>query len=132
MARPGDITKPLPTAAADSPGHRQTVESLNSIRDKYAWILMDAPPLLVVNDASVLASMVDGTMLIVDTGLTRIEALERASITLRDAGGKLLGVVLNRFDSRSAYGAYYGSQRYGHYDNHNSYYRTTSDDNGTT
>jgi Mrp family chromosome partitioning ATPase len=103
-----------------------------ALRDKYAWILMDAPPVLVVNDASVLASMLDGTLLVVNSGVTRLEALERASAMLNDAGGKLLGVVLNRFDPKDAYGTYYGSHRYGHYDNRHSYYRQSVTDKETT
>jgi Mrp family chromosome partitioning ATPase len=107
------------------------IDAVMALRDKYAWILMDAPPVLVVNDASVLASMLDGTVLVIDSGRTRLEALERASLILNDAGGKLLGVVLNRFDPKNAYGSYYGSQRYGHYDNKHSYYRQTVDDDET-
>lgn len=113
-------------------GHTQMIDAVMALRDKYAWILMDAPPVLVVNDASVLASMLDGTLIVVDSGKTRLEALERASLVLNEAGGKLLGVVLNRFNPKSAYGLYYGSQRYGHYDNKHSYYRQTVDDDETT
>jgi capsular exopolysaccharide synthesis family protein len=112
-------------------GHSQMIDAMMALRDKYAWILMDAPPVLVVNDASVLASMVDGTLLVVDSGVTRLEALERASVMLNDAGGKLLGVVLNRFDPKDAYGIY-GSHRYGHYDNRHSYYRQSVDDKETS
>ena len=110
-------------------GHTQTIEMVMAMRDQYKWILIDVPPVLVVNDALVLASMVDGTMLILDAGVTRLEALERASKVLQNAGGSLLGVVLNRFDPKAAYGAYYGSSRYGHYDNRHSYYHSMDDDN---
>lgn len=109
-------------------GQPQMVNAVKALRDKYEWILMDAPPVLVVNDASALASMLDGTVLVVDTGKTRLDALERASLMLNDVGGKILGVVLNRFDPKNAYGSYYGSQRYGHYDNKHSYYRQTVED----
>ncbi len=104
-------------------GHIQTTEALLALRNRYAWILIDAPPVLVVNDAPVLASNLDGTLLVVESGVTRLEALERAAMVLNDAGAKLLGVVLNRFDPKNAYGVYYGSHRYGHYDNRHSYYR---------
>ena len=112
-------------------GQPQMVDAVMALRDTYAWILMDAPPVLVVNDASALAPMLDGTVLVVEAGKTRLEALERASLMLTDVGGKLLGVVLNRFDPKSAYGSYYGSPRYGHYDNKHSYYRQTADDKTT-
>ena len=108
------------------------VNALMALRDKYEWILMDAPPVLVVNDALALASILDGTVLVVDTGKTRLDALERASLMLNDVGGKILGVVLNRFDPKNAYGSYYGSHRYGHYDNKHSYYRQTVEGNETS
>jgi capsular exopolysaccharide synthesis family protein len=108
-------------------GRPQTFEAVLALRGKYAWILMDAPPVQVVNDASVLASMVDGTVLVVDAGVTRMEALEQAAMSLTDAGGRLLGVVLNRFDPKEAYGGHYGSTKYGHYDSGNSYYGQSTD-----
>jgi Mrp family chromosome partitioning ATPase len=61
-------------------------------------------------------------MIVVAAGMTRMEALDRSLGILRDAGGKLLGIVLNRFDPKDAYGTYYGSDKYGHYDNKHSYY----------
>ncbi len=110
-------------------GHQETLQIVAGLRNQYAWILMDAPPVLVVNDAAVLASMVDGTILLADAGSTRLEALDRASSAVHDAGGKVLGIVLNRFNPKAAYGAYYGSSRYGHYDGQNSYYQSAKDDN---
>jgi capsular exopolysaccharide synthesis family protein len=104
---------------------------VKSLRDQYDWVLMDAPPILVVNDASVLSSIVDATVLVVDAGVTRLEALERASMILRDSEGRFLGVVLNNFDPKAAYGAYYGSTRYGHYEDNHAYYRVDDGSNET-
>lgn len=109
-------------------GHTQTLEMVMGMREQYRWILIDAPPVLVVNDALVLASLVDGTMLILSAGVTRLEALERATRLLQEAGGRLLGVVLNRFEPKVAYGSFYGSPRYGHYDNRHSYYHSMDDE----
>jgi capsular exopolysaccharide synthesis family protein len=105
-------------------GHSKTAEELNQLKQQYAWILMDAPPMLVVNDAAVLSALVDGTIVIASAGSTRLEALSRVSDLLEKAGGKMLGVVINRFDPASAYGSYYGSDRYGHYGSKNAYYHT--------
>lgn len=105
-------------------GHQSTIDTVTSLRDKYAWILMDAPPVLVVNDAGVLAGMVDGTILIVEAGNTRLEALDRAAAAVHDAGGNVLGVVLNRFDAKAAYGYYYGGSKYGHYNGEHAYYHS--------
>ena len=112
-------------------GQKQSTYSLTAVKKNYAWILLDAPPILVVNDAAMLSSMADGTVLIADAGSTRLEALERATEFLQRAGGKLLGVVLNHFDPKDAYGAYYGSDKYGHYDTRHKYYHTTPEEWGS-
>jgi capsular exopolysaccharide synthesis family protein len=99
------------------------MESLvRQMRDRYDWVFIDAPPILVVNDAATLASLVDGTILVVTSGTTRIVPLERACDFLEGAGGKIIGVVLNRFDAKKVLGGYYGSYRYGHYDGSYGYY----------
>ena len=92
------------------------------MRSQYDWILIDAPPILVVNDAAALAAMVDGTVMVVSSGLTRFAAVERAVGYLQSAGGVLLGTVLNNFSPQGAYGSYYGGSRYGHYTTKDGYY----------
>jgi tyrosine-protein kinase Etk/Wzc len=106
-------------------GTKVTTDPIEKLRNEYQWILIDSPPVLVVNDAAVLSTIADGTILMVDTGQTRLDALERTVQILERAGGGPFGVVLGRFNPKTAYGAYYGSQKYGHYDSHNSYYRST-------
>jgi tyrosine-protein kinase Etk/Wzc len=91
------------------------------LRQAYDWILVDAPPILIVNDGAVLAALSDACILTVYAGSTRMEALDRSAELIKVAGGRLLGVVINRFDPKFAYGAYYGSYRYGHYDSKHGY-----------
>jgi tyrosine-protein kinase Etk/Wzc len=109
-------------------GDQRTIDAVASLRERYAWVLMDAPPMLVVNDAGVLAAMADGTILIVEAGTTRLEALDRSIAAVQDAGGNVIGVVLNRFDPKAAYGSYYGSSRYGHYSGDHAYYHSTTEE----
>jgi tyrosine-protein kinase Etk/Wzc len=106
-------------------------ELVEHARKNYGWVLIDAPPILVVNDGAVLSALVDGTILTLAAGLTRFAALERASEFLESAGGHFLGVVLNMFDARKAYGSYYGGTRYGHYDKNNGYYSGVPGDSST-
>lgn len=106
-------------------GHLQTVDIFSGLRERYAWVLIDVPPVLVVNDAAIISGLVDVTILLADAGATRLEALDRAVNVIQDAGGTFLGTILNRFDPKTAYGAYYGSAKYGHYDGQNSYYSSS-------
>ena len=100
---------------------------LDKMKSVYDLVLIDAPPVLVVNDAAVIAAEVDAVILIVSAGETRTATLERAAEFLDSAGGHLLGVVLNKFDAKKAYGGYYGGFRFGHYGPTHEYYSTTAD-----
>jgi len=95
------------------------------VKGLYDFVLIDAPPVLVVNDAAVIGTAVDCVILVVATGVTRMAALERAAEFMEVAGADLLGIAMNRFDARRAYGSYYGSNRYGHYQPYDSYYSSS-------
>jgi capsular exopolysaccharide synthesis family protein len=68
-------------------------------------VLFDSPPVLAVTDAAVMARHVDGVLLVVDAGRTREHALAQAAGELQKTGVNLLGVALNRMDTRR--GGYY-------------------------
>jgi capsular exopolysaccharide synthesis family protein len=85
---------------------------LEEARDQADLILIDAPPLLPVADSLVLASYVDGVLLVVDGQRTRRAALVQARGALDQIGAYVVGVVLNNVDP-SKVGADYAS--YGYY-----------------
>jgi polysaccharide biosynthesis transport protein len=87
------------------------------IRDamaEYQFVLIDAPPLLNVTDGRILATMVEGTILVVKGAFTARELAQQAQLHIRDVGGHLIGAVLNVVDVRhdGYYNSYY---RYGGY-----------------
>jgi len=71
----------------------------------FDWIVLDSPPALAVHDASILADMCDGVLLVVQAGSTDFEIAVKASAEFPDK--KLLGVVLNRAAKGDTYGGYY-------------------------
>lgn len=96
------------------------MESLmDELRQRFDHVVVDSPPVLLVTDATVLSTLVDGVLLVAESGVTPPGALIRAHRTLGIAGGRVLGVVVNKVDLRSGgyyygyytkyYGAYYGS-----------------------
>jgi tyrosine-protein kinase Etk/Wzc len=109
-------------------GSKHMAKFLRDLNQAYDWVLIDASPVLAVSDAATLSAMVDGAVLVVAGSETRIVALERASEYLAGAGGKVVGVVLNKFNAREAYGGFYGSDRYGYY---NAPYGNMKPPNGT-
>ena len=76
-----------------------------SAADFADYVLFDSPPVLAVTDASILASLTDGSILVVESGKTRSDVVSRAYQTLSLAGKRTLRVVLNKTVSRR--GAYY-------------------------
>jgi Mrp family chromosome partitioning ATPase len=82
---------------------------------EYQFVLIDAPPLLNVTDGRILATMVDGAVLVVRGGFTPQELAKQAQFHVRDVGARLIGVVLNDVDMRH-HGYYQGYYRYGSHD----------------
>ncbi len=80
------------------------------LRHRYEVVLIDAPPLLPVTDASLLASISDGAILVVRHGSTGREQVRTATDRLQAVGARLLGTVLNMSPARelSRYGYGYG------------------------
>jgi capsular exopolysaccharide synthesis family protein len=92
---------PIPPNPSELLGsHRMAhlIEQLSQLAD---LVIFDAPPVLAVTDASVLGRQVDGVLLVVDAGGTREQALAQTVDELRKTGVNILGIALNRLDSRS-------------------------------
>ena len=66
------------------------------LREKFDFILFDAAPVIDFPDSLALASKVDSIILVTQSEKTSIEDAQRAKMNLEQAGGRILGVVLNR------------------------------------
>ena len=88
-------------------GSRAMAEMLDSWRDEYRWILLDAPPVLAVTDAAVLAGFSDGAVLILKVGETDRRAGWRAVQQLRRVNARVVGAVLNEIEPRRSADGYY-------------------------
>lgn len=86
---------------------------LNTLRDKFDFVIVDTPPMLAVTDPSAVAPRVDGVILTLRLS-KRTRALAKQSVELvNNLGGNLLGIVVNGVDEMDGYG--YGSYRYDNY-----------------
>jgi protein-tyrosine kinase len=72
----------------------------------FDWVILDAPPVLPVSDAGVLAGLCDGVVFVIRAGSTAFDLAQMACQEFR--GKNLVGIVLNRVEKRvaAAYGAY--------------------------
>jgi len=107
---------PRPPNPADLLSSVSMKEVLAELRGRFDHVVIDSPPVLLVTDATILTPLVDGIMLVVESGMTVRGAIQRTHKILENAGGKVLGVVLNKLDARrnGYYGSYYPSA-YGKY-----------------
>ncbi|MGH7805205.1 MAG: CpsD/CapB family tyrosine-protein kinase [Candidatus Binatia bacterium] len=75
----------------------EAIEQLiNELRSRFDYILFDAAPTVDFPDAYALAAKVDGIILVAEPEHTLIEEAQRTKRDLERAGGRILGVVLNR------------------------------------
>ncbi len=117
---------PIPTNPAEALTLPEMAELLDLFREQYDFIVLDTPPLLVVTDPSITASMVDGVLVALRIRRkSKPNAKESANI-LRAVGARILGVVINNSDESGVSDGYrgYGYYRYGRYTSR--YYRPGS------
>jgi hypothetical protein len=76
------------------------VRLLAEARARYDAVIIDAPPLVAVSDASVLAPHVDGVVLVARWGKTTTTAAADAAEALRTVSARLLGSVLTMVHGR--------------------------------
>lgn len=84
---------PNPTELLGSPAMRGLVGQL---RRAYDYVVIDTAPLLPVADATVLAGLVDGTVVVAHSGRVRRTQLVQALGNLERVSARVLGVVLNQ------------------------------------
>jgi protein-tyrosine kinase len=79
---------------------------LNRLAPIFDWVILDSPPCLLVADASVLADICDGVLLVTRAGVTPAATAQRAAQELR--GRNVVGVVLNAMqESHTGNSEYY-------------------------
>ena len=107
----------IPLNPAELLGSGEMVVLIEELRQNFDVILYDAPPVLPITDAALIAPKVDGTILVYEIGRTARSALVRAKSQIESGGGKVLGVVLNHIKAEteldSGYRYYYHYKYYG-------------------
>ncbi len=86
-------------------------------RKRFDVVIFDSPPILGVSDASLLVNKADATLLVLQPKRMPLKALLRARSTVENAGGRLMGLVLNNVDIS-------GDTQYQYYTTYYSYYRS--------
>ncbi len=108
---------PVPPNPAELVGSDRMADICTELSKNFDHIVIDSPPVLAVTDATIMAGLVDGVILIAESGRTHRAALMRTRAILENSGARILGVVLNKLDMRreSYYGYGYGNYYYSQY-----------------
>lgn len=86
---------PIPPNPSELLGRPRMREILRKLRERYDHIIVDTPPIGAVTDAAVIATMVDGVILVVHAGKTRRQIVSRGIEQLRYISAPIIGVILN-------------------------------------
>ena len=71
-------------------------EFLKTMRTEFDYVVLDGPPLPSFSESKVICNKVDGVVMVVESGKTRKQVALRAKRDIEQAGGTVLGVVLNK------------------------------------
>ena len=91
---------PLPPNPAELVGSHRMRDSLQAATESFDLILCDSPPVMAVGDATALAALCDGVVLVIQVGRTARDLLRRVADQIEAVKGRILGVLLNRADPR--------------------------------
>ncbi len=92
---------------------------LRKFREKFDYIFIDTPPVMLLTDACILGYMVDGVMMVVQAGKTQRDSVKQAETKLVQARAKVLGYVMTNLEYHLPTYLY----RYAHGYNNYKYYR---------
>jgi Mrp family chromosome partitioning ATPase len=90
---------------------------LKKLQTHFTHVVIDSPPIASFTDGVLIASMVDGVILVVHSGKSSRQIIRRSKQLLQDIGVKIFGVVLNNVNLNSSDNSYY-YQSYYHRDNY--------------
>ena len=109
---------PIPPNPAELIGSEQMAKLLTILGKHFTHVVVDSPPITSFTDGVLIASMVDGVILVVHSGKSSRQVVRRARQLLQDVGARIFGVVLNNVNLNSQDNYYY-YQSYYHRDNYN-------------
>jgi len=98
---------PIPPNPSELLGSQKMKAFLEKVSVQYDTVILDAPPVIAVTDAAVLAPLVDGVVLVVKAGSSRIDMVKEAKQQLEKANARIIGVVLNEVKTRREDYRYY-------------------------
>ncbi|WP_099331976.1 polysaccharide biosynthesis tyrosine autokinase [Actinomyces minihominis] len=92
-------------------GSREMEELLRELERNFDFVIVDAPPVLVVTDAALIAKGVGGALMVTAVGQSRRDALDEALNTMGAIDANVLGIVMTKVPTKGpdaySYNTYY-------------------------
>lgn len=107
-------TGPQPPNAAELLSGTRMKLLVERLLQDFDHVLIDAPPVLGLADAPLLAAIVEGTVYVVEANGVRARGIRAAIDRLRAGSGRVSGVVLTKLDERNAFHGYGYGYGYGY------------------
>lgn len=103
---------PVPPNPSEMLASNKMRKLIESISDEYDYVFLDTPPIGMVTDAGILASFIDGTVIVVRSEFIDMKDLQDTKKKLVSVNANILGVVLNGQKAKkdSYYYSYYGEK----------------------
>jgi capsular exopolysaccharide synthesis family protein len=111
----------LPSDAVGILNSQRMADLIYNAKRKYDLVFLDSPPILGVSDGAVLASEVDMVVMVVEYRRFPRTMLQRVKQAIENVGGHLIGVVLNKVETKH-------DQGYQYYTNYYNYYSPRAED----
>jgi len=100
----------IPPNPSELMGSKRMTELIDQMKENYDLVIFDNPPLLAVTDAQIMATKVDGTIVVVPKGEVTKDELDKAADLLDNVQANVLGTVLNKVEVDADTYYYYGAE----------------------
>lgn len=103
---------PTPPNVTEAVSSRYMDELMEECLEKYDYIILDTPPINMVNDACILSKYSSGILFVVKSDYTKYKDIEKAEDNLRLVGSKIMGIVVNGVNENNIYSYKYKNYKY--------------------
>ena len=92
----------LPPNPSELLNHNRMGVLLNALKERFDFVILDAPPVTVVTDAAVVGRFADGALLVMRSKYAPTKMIQLAKQRLEDVNIKILGSVITRYDIKKS------------------------------
>lgn len=103
---------PIPPNPSELIGSEQMSSLMKLLEKKFTHVVVDSPPIASFTDGVLIASLVDGVILVVHSGKSSRQVVRRSKQLLHEIGAKVFGVVLNNVNLNTKENYYYYQSYY--------------------